>query len=124
MGKPTICICENKDADQLHGNREDDQRLCFRYKDSTIRLLVFCKLLAIFCDCTGWFVSDLVGTQIIGFLMHRLKRIDSFSAISTKKYLTSPYEPRHEKTVFSPTRKQRRRSVTAQLFLCFRHTDS
>ena len=21
MGKPTICICENKDADQLHGNR-------------------------------------------------------------------------------------------------------
>ena len=22
MGKPTICICENKDADQLRGNRE------------------------------------------------------------------------------------------------------
>ena len=30
MGKPTICICENKDADQLRGNREADQRLCFR----------------------------------------------------------------------------------------------
>ena len=29
MGKPTICICENKDADQLHGNREADQRLLF-----------------------------------------------------------------------------------------------
>ena len=29
MGKPTICICENKDADQLRGNREADQRLCF-----------------------------------------------------------------------------------------------
>ena len=27
MGKPTICICENKDADQLRGNREADQRL-------------------------------------------------------------------------------------------------
>ena len=26
MGKPTICICENKGA---------DQRLCFRYTDST-----------------------------------------------------------------------------------------
>ena len=36
MGKPTICIGENKDADQLRGNREADQRLCFRYSDSAI----------------------------------------------------------------------------------------
>ena len=36
MRKPTICICENKDADQLRGNREADQRLCFRYRDGTI----------------------------------------------------------------------------------------
>ena len=39
MRKPAFCICENKDADQLRGNREADQRLCFRYKDSTIPLL-------------------------------------------------------------------------------------
>ena len=32
-------ICENKDADQLRGNREADQRLCFCYMDSTIPLL-------------------------------------------------------------------------------------
>ena len=31
MRKTTFCICENKDADQLRGNREADQRLCFRY---------------------------------------------------------------------------------------------
>ena len=31
MRKPTFCICENKDADQLRGDREADQRLCFRY---------------------------------------------------------------------------------------------
>ena len=37
--KPTFCICENKDADQLRGNREADQRLCFRDIDSTIPLL-------------------------------------------------------------------------------------
>ena len=37
--KPDFCICENKDADQLRGNREADQRLCFRYTDSTIPLL-------------------------------------------------------------------------------------
>ena len=27
----SCCICENKDADQLRGKREADQRLCFRY---------------------------------------------------------------------------------------------
>ena len=37
--KPDFCICENKDADQLRGDREADQRLCFRYTDSTIPLL-------------------------------------------------------------------------------------
>ena len=40
MSKPTICICENKDADQLHGNREADQRLCFCYTDSTLHMLL------------------------------------------------------------------------------------
>ena len=35
MRKPDFCICENKDADQLRGNREADQRLCFRYMDSS-----------------------------------------------------------------------------------------
>ena len=39
MRKPAFCICQNKDADQLRGNREADQRLCFRYTDSTITLL-------------------------------------------------------------------------------------
>ena len=38
MRKPTFCICENKDADQLRSNREADQRLCFRYIYSTIPL--------------------------------------------------------------------------------------
>ena len=37
--KPAFCICENKDADQLRGNREADQRLCFRYTGSTTPLL-------------------------------------------------------------------------------------
>ena len=37
--KTGFCICKNKDADQLRGNREADQHLCFRYTDSTIPLL-------------------------------------------------------------------------------------
>ena len=45
MGKPTICLGENKGADQL---------------------------LALFCDCTGRFVSDLVGNNIVGFPTRRL----------------------------------------------------
>ena len=44
MVKPTICIGENKDADQLRGNREADQRLCFRYTDGTIPLLSKSKI--------------------------------------------------------------------------------
>ena len=37
--KKDFCICENKAADQLCGNRTTDQQLCFRYMDSTIPLL-------------------------------------------------------------------------------------
>ena len=74
MRKPTFCICENKDADQLRGNLEADQHLCFRYIDSTITLLSKSetKPLAIFCSCTAWFVSDQVGNHNVGFLMTRL----------------------------------------------------
>ena len=39
MRRPAFCICENKDADQLRGNREVDQRLCFRYIACTIPLV-------------------------------------------------------------------------------------
>ena len=67
MRKPVFCICENKDADQLRGHREADQRLCFRYTDSTIPLLPIkirnlnFKPPAIFCGCTARIMSDLVG---------------------------------------------------------------
>ena len=36
--KPASCICENKDADQLHSNCAADQRLSFRHIDSTLPL--------------------------------------------------------------------------------------
>ena len=38
--KTGFCLCENKGADQLRGNREADQRLCFRYTDSANSLLL------------------------------------------------------------------------------------
>ena len=41
--KPAFCICENKDAEELRGNREANQCLCcFRYIASTnVQFLFF-----------------------------------------------------------------------------------
>ena len=61
MRKPAFCICENKDADQLRGNREADQRLCFRYMESTILLLFKSKISSLQPSSVARFVSDLVG---------------------------------------------------------------
>ena len=44
MGNPTICIDENKGADQLRSDCEADQRICFRYTDSTIPPLLISKI--------------------------------------------------------------------------------
>ena len=75
MRKPTICIGENKAADQLRGNREADQRLRFRYTDSTFPPLLIPKFSRFWVSsvtvqpglCRTW--SE---TQIVGFLTHRL----------------------------------------------------
>ena len=40
MRKLTICICENKDTDQLCSNCTADQCLCFHHTDNTIPLLL------------------------------------------------------------------------------------
>ena len=72
MRKPIICICKNNDPDQLRGNREADQHLCFHH---------YFKLLASFCACTARFVSNLFGNHIVGFSTRRLIccRISFFS---------------------------------------------
>ena len=41
MRKSAFCICKNKGADQLHGNRKADQCHCFLYIDNTIPLPKF-----------------------------------------------------------------------------------
>ena len=54
MREPTFCICKNKDADQLCGNREADQHPCFLNTDSTIPLLskfINFQSLAVFFGC-------------------------------------------------------------------------
>ena len=66
MRKQHFCICENKGT---------DQRLCFRYmdsstflEDSTFYIQNF-QSVDIFCACTARFVSNLFGNHIVGFLM-------------------------------------------------------
>ena len=66
MGKPTICIGENKDADQLRGNREADQRLCFRYSDSTIPLLLKSEI-SCFCLFSVLVQAGLCRTCLLVF---------------------------------------------------------
>ena len=63
MRKPAFCKCENKDADQLRSNREADQRICFRYTDSTIPLLPKSEISSLYPSSVAVvrFVSDLVG---------------------------------------------------------------
>ena len=75
MKKSDFCIWENKDADQIRGNREAVQRLCFRYLDSIIPLLSKYKISSLWLSsviaqpglCGTW--SE---TQKTGFLTLRL----------------------------------------------------
>ena len=78
MRKPAFCICDNKDAAQLRGNREADQRLCFRYTDSTIPLLPKIqnfKPLAIFYGCTARFVSGFLTTRSICYPLYAMETV-------------------------------------------------
>ena len=47
MRKLDFYLCENKGADQLCSNCTADQRLCFRYSDSTIPLLFIANISSI-----------------------------------------------------------------------------
>ena len=71
---PIICICKNKDADQLCSYCTADQHHCFRYIGSACLLLPKSKIAsfqsasvteAILCRTR-------LETQIVGFLMQRL----------------------------------------------------
>ena len=64
LRKPDFCICENIGADQLCSKCTADQRLSFRYTDSTMTLLPGLCRTGLCRTC--W------ETQIVGFLMKQL----------------------------------------------------
>ena len=64
MRNLAFCICENKDADQISGNREADQRLCFHNTDSEIPLPVIIKLSSVTAQpglCQTWSENPKTG---------------------------------------------------------------
>ena len=70
--KTSICVCETKGADKMCSNYAADQRLSFRYADSTIHLLISnfqpASVTVQASLCQTW--SD---TKIVCFLTRRLK---------------------------------------------------
>ena len=98
VGKQTICIGENKDADQLRGNREADQRLCFHYMESTIPLLSESKIsrlqpssvLVQLCLCQTWSETTLLAfprdvSYIVQFFNIILYEQDNFKLSGAAK---------------------------------------
>ena len=76
MRKPTIYIGKNKATDQLRGDRKADQRLCFRYKDSALPLLLKSKISSFqpaYVTVQAGLCHTWSEPQIVGFLTHRLK---------------------------------------------------
>ena len=75
MGKPTICIAENKGGDQLRSNCEGDQHLCFCYTDSTIPLLLKSEISSFYTEqkkkCNNYislnFEQTMIQLEIIAF---------------------------------------------------------
>ena len=81
-----FCICENKDADQLRGNRKADQRICFRYMDSTIPLLAKSEISSLWlymyspvCVEPGQKPRRLVFSQRGSFLSFRAEKSEVLS---------------------------------------------
>ena len=75
MRKPDFCLCENKGADQLRSNCEADQRLCFRYTDSTLSLLIKSEISS-FYAASGTVHVGLCQNPKTGFLASRLINIE------------------------------------------------
>ena len=95
MRKPDFCICQNKDADQLHGNREADQRLCFCYTDSTIPLQSISEISSLWSSSVA--VPKAEGNSASGHPQHRGG--DSFDCC-TERYEIVVLLPNSEDTCY------------------------
>ena len=86
MEKTTICIHKNKDADQL------DQRLCFRYTDSTIPLLSKKKKKQA-SSRTARFVSGTLLVYLTSRLINQIISFDHNKTFTSGKHVRAMYTP-------------------------------
>ena len=110
MGKPIIWIGENKGANQLCSNFTADQRLCFRYTDSTIPLLSKSKISSLKPSsvvCVGpgqshncWF-SCTGSYFIVRQIMYKTadKRMKSCDRMNNPRYKLFILKVRHKKYI-------------------------
>ena len=104
MRRQTLCICECKDADQLHSNCDAKLISAFCYMGSTTFYIQTFQPLAILCACTARSVSPVreshcfVMVQLIYSLscMHDIQRARVIKAIETHIL----FEPQCKKTGF------------------------
>ena len=90
MGKPTICLCENKGADRLCSKCEADQRLCFRCTDNTIPLLSKSKMSSLYPSsvtvqpglCRTWSVPKLLVFLRTGSYLFEFNQVNNTHTIS------------------------------------------
>ena len=67
-----FCICEIKRADQPCSNCTADQRLCFRYSDSTIPPLLIANISSLLPDsvlCQTWSETPKTGSLAVSRLI-------------------------------------------------------
>ena len=115
MEKPTICIGENKGADQLRSYCEADQRLCFRYTDSTIHLLSESKISSLWPAsvmtvqaglCRTWLEPKLLVFLCTGLIVLKVARFQGqtylvFMALKCGFWLTILFFA-SQSTIFQP----------------------
>ena len=92
MRKPAFWTCENKCADQLHGNPTADQHFVFSlhrsYNSSTFKIRNF-KPLTSFFGCTARFVSDLLWNPEEKFSNDKIQI--KYSVLISEWLLSSPF---------------------------------
>ena len=91
MRKQDFCLCENKGADQLRSSCEADQRLCFRYTDSTLSLLVK-------SENSSFYAAS--GTVHVGLCQpeDRFSRVAAHIAAAIENCISLAFEPVRDKT--------------------------
>ena len=88
--KSNFCLCENKGPDQLRSYCEADQRLCFRYTDSAISLLLKSEISSFLPPSLNVQVGlyqTWSETRKTGFLASRLKYRQSWASFHSSHKL-------------------------------------